>query len=122
MKTVALVACTMVVVGGLTLAKAQSGAQTVTGYLVDVMCATEHSDEGAAYAQKHDKSCLLMDSCVKSGYTVVTADNKVMKLDAKGNALALDLIKKTERKDDWKVAVVGTVSGETIAVSSLTLQ
>ena len=63
-----------------------------------------------------------MDGCVKSGYSLVTADKKVLKFDAKGNELALDLIKKIDRDKDWTVAVNGTVSGDTIAVASLQLQ
>jgi hypothetical protein len=47
-----------------------------------------------------------MDECVKSGYTLATADKKVLKLDAKGNQLALDLIKKTDRDKDSTVAVM----------------
>lgn len=110
------------IVLGAALAGAQSGRETVSGYLVDQMCALEHAHEGEAYAQKHDKKCLLMESCIKSGYSVITADGKVVKFDAKGSAMALELIKKTERTADWKVEVAGTVSGDTIAVASLTLQ
>jgi hypothetical protein len=101
---------------------AQAGTQTVTGHLVDVMCATKHAGEGAKYGATHDKSCLLMDGCVKSGYSVLTADNKVVKLDAKGSAMALELIRKTAREKDWKVTVNGSLAGDTIVVSSLTLQ
>jgi len=53
---------------------------------------------------------------------VLTADNAVVKRDKKGNALALDLIKGTDKKDDWKVEVAGSVSGDTIAVASLRLK
>ena len=90
--------------------------------IMDVACATEHAAEGPAAAAKHDKSCLLMGPCVKSGYSVITAENKMLKLDAKGNQLALALIKASDKKADWKVAVVGTVSGDSIAVDSLKLR
>jgi hypothetical protein len=96
--------------------------QTIRGHLVDVMCATEHAKEGAAYGAKHDKKCLLMDGCVKSGYSVLTAEGRVVKLDAKGSAMALELIKKTSREADWRVTVAGNVSGDIITVSTLTLQ
>lgn len=97
---------------------AQGQAQSLKGHLVDVMCASKHATE-ADYIAKHDKKCLLMDGCVKSGYSLVTADGKVLKLDAKGNQLALDLIKKTDRASNWTVGVNGTVSGDTITVASI---
>ncbi|MGE0705126.1 MAG: hypothetical protein AB7P22_14435 [Vicinamibacterales bacterium] len=103
-------------------ANGQSSPQTITGYLVDVMCATGHASEGAAFGAKHDKACLLMDSCVKSGYSVLTAENKVVKLDPKGNELALALIKGTDRENDWRVSVTGTVTNDTITVTTLSLQ
>ncbi|MGD9935050.1 MAG: hypothetical protein AB7T37_15245 [Dehalococcoidia bacterium] len=111
------------VVAGLavgSVAQAQQ-TQTVKGHLVDVMCATKHATE-ADYIAKHDKTCLLMEGCVKSGYSVVTADGKVLKLDAKGSQQALALIKKTERTSAWTVAVNGTMSGDTITVASIQLQ
>jgi hypothetical protein len=110
----------MLVIVGLAVGGAAQ-AQTMKGHLVDVMCATKHATE-ADYIAKHDKKCLLMEGCVKSGYSLVTADGKVLKLDAKGTQLALDLIKKTERESNWTVAVNGSVSGDTIAVSSIQLQ
>lgn len=100
---------------------AQAQNQTVRGHLLDVMCATKHAHEAAAYAPTHDKTCLLMDGCVKSGYSVLTADGKVLKMDQKGTAMALDLIKKTDREKDWKVTVTGAVSNDTITVTKLTL-
>jgi len=99
----------------------QAQAQTLKGHLMDIACSSHHATE-AGYAEKHDKKCLLMDACVKSGYSLVTADKKVLKFDAKGNQLAIDLIKKTDRDKDWTVAVNGTVSADTIAVTSIQLQ
>ncbi len=63
-----------------------------------------------------------MEGCVKSGYSLVTAEGKVLKLDAKGSQLALDLIKKTDRESNWAVAVNGSVAGDTLTVSSIQLQ
>jgi hypothetical protein len=110
----ALVASTVLVNG--------QAPSATTGHLVDVMCAGEHAEEGAAFGAKHDKSCLLMDSCVKSGYAVLTADNRVVKLDGQGNTMALELIKKTDKQNDWRVSVEGPVSNGVIAVSKITLQ
>jgi hypothetical protein len=122
MRMLGIAAGTLLVVVGLAVVGAAQGqTQTMKGHLVDVMCATKHATE-AGYIAKHDKKCLLMEGCVKSGYSLVTADGKVLKLDAKGTELALDLIKKTDRESNWTVAVNGRVSGDTIAVSSIQLQ
>jgi hypothetical protein len=95
--------------------------QKISGYLVDAVCAGHHATE-AGYAANHDKKCNLMDVCVKSGYSVITADQKVLKFDTKGNEQALALIKATDKDKDWKVVVTGKVEGQTIAVTSLAVE
>jgi hypothetical protein len=117
------IAAAILVVAGFAVGGAAQAQQTqaMKGHLVDVMCATKHAAEGD-YIAKHDKKCLLMEGCVKSGYSLVTAEGKVLKLDAKGSQLALDLIKKTDRESNWAVAVNGSVSGDTLTVSSIQLQ
>ena len=90
----------------------------IKGTLMDIACSSHHATE-AGYTESHDKKCLLMDGCVKSGYSLVTADKKVLKFDAKGNQMALDLIKKTDHDKDWKVSVMGKVTGDTIAVTDI---
>jgi hypothetical protein len=119
-------AMAVVAVAGLSfqIVSAQSARapQTFKGHLVDVMCGTHHANEGAAYGEKHDKKCLLMEDCVKSGYALLTADNQVLKFDSKGSDLALALIKKTERDKDWRVTVTGTLSNGTIVVTGLSLE
>lgn len=110
----------------LSLAVATAGAQskaqtqTIKGHLIDVSCGTE-KDANATTAAKHDKPCLEMDDCVKSGYGVMTADNKFYKFDTAGNQNARKMIKATDKGADWRVTVVGTVAGDNIAVQTLTL-
>jgi hypothetical protein len=97
----------------------QSSTQKISGHLVDVTCAGDHAAE-PGYIEKHDKACNL--SCGKSGgFSLVTADRKVLKFDQKGNEQALALIKATDKVRDWKVVVTGTPSGESIAVSSIAM-
>jgi hypothetical protein len=120
MKKWAGVSLTLLVLAGFTVSGAAQG-ETLKGTLMDVACSSHHASE-AGYTESHDKKCLLMDACVKSGYSLVTADKKVLKFDAKGNDMALALIKKTEREKDWKVSVAGTVTGDTITVSSISMQ
>lgn len=95
--------------------------QPLRGTLMDNACSSHHATE-AGYTESHDKKCLLMDACVKSGYSLVTPDKKVLKFDAKGNDMALALIKSTDRDKDWKVTVDGRVSGDTIAVTNIKMQ
>ena len=103
--------------------KPASQKQTIQGHLVDVACATENAQKPkAGFAEKHDKDCLTMPDCVETGYSVLTADNKVIKFDKQGNEQAKKLIAETNKKADWKIAVTGTVNGDTIAVDSLKLQ
>jgi hypothetical protein len=99
-----------------------AAADTIKGTLMDVSCATGDDADSAAAVAKHDKACLLMAPCVKSGYAVVTSDLKVYKFDGKGNQEASKLIAATDKKDDWKITVTGTLNGDMIAVANLALQ
>jgi hypothetical protein len=99
---------------------AQDG-QKIHGYLVDAVCAGNHAKE-PGYAANHDKKCNLMDVCVKSGFSLITPDQRVLKFDAKGNEQALALLKATDKDKDWKVVVTGKSDGQTIAVTSIALE
>ena len=99
---------------------AQDG-QKVHGYLVDAICAKNHAKE-AGYGANHTKKCSLMDVCARSGFSLITDDQKVFQFDAKGNEEALNLLKLTERDKDWKVVVTGKLEGQTIAVTSIALE
>ncbi len=103
--------------------KPAGNSQQVSGYLVDISCATENMKKpDPKFPATHDKSCLQMDECAKSGYAVLTSDNKIIKFDAKGNEEAQKLLKTTNKDKDWKVTVNGPVEGDSIAVNSLMLQ
>ncbi len=94
----------------------------VSGYLVDIMCSSEHASEGEAFGAKHSKECLQMADCEKSGYAVLTADKKVIKFDAKGNEEAKKAIAASAKEKDFKVTVTGAVEGDSIAVASLQIE
>lgn len=103
------------------LSLAAQDEQKVHGYLVDAICARNHAAE-PGYGANHQKKCSLMDVCARSGFSVITAEQKVLKFDANGNEQALSLIKATDKDKDWKVVVTGKVEGDTIAVTSLALE
>ena len=119
MKQLAMVLVLGLVAAG--AAYAAQGQETVNGHLIDLRCAAQHAGE-AGFAANHNKECLLMDKCVKSGYGVLTADNKLIKFDNQGNREALKLIKATDKDKDWKVTVTGKVTGDQIVVASIALQ
>src|ERR1700754_4678355 len=96
--------------------------QKIHGYLVDTICAQSKAAKKPGYAANHDKKCHLMPECIKSGYSLMTADEKVFNFDASGNEQALTLIKATDRDKDWKVVVSGKINGDTIAVTSIALE
>jgi hypothetical protein len=98
---------------------AQEKTVTITGNLMDNACAESAKDLGAK-AKNHSTSCALMDGCEKTGYAVYATDNKLYKLDDKGNDSAADLLKNTKTKNGVKVSVEGTLNGNTIKVTKLT--
>ena len=100
---------------------AQDKSVTLTGYLVDNACAENHATDKAfaAWVKTHGTSCAMMDSCEKSGYAVF-ADDKLYKLDEKGNDSAAELLKNTKSKKGLHVKVEGTVDGDTLKVTKLT--
>ena len=98
-----------------------SFAETVEGILIDNMCSGMVQKKGVDAAKGHTKECALMDNCKASGYAVVTADGKLIKLDAKGNQMAVKALEGSSKNDNITVKVDGKVSGDSIAVSSLDL-
>jgi hypothetical protein len=60
-------------------------------------------------------------ACEKSGFGVLTADKKFLKVDADGNAKMLEALKGSDRTDHLRVNVSGDVEGDTIKVTSVKL-
>jgi hypothetical protein len=83
--------------------------------VVDVAC----SKKVAADADSHTRDCALM--CEKSGFAIVTADKKILKFDASGNAKVLEQMKSSDKADHLRVNVTGDVDGDTIKVASVKL-
>jgi hypothetical protein len=95
----------------------------LTGYVVDVMCATQHtkdkSETAMKFAAEHTKECALMEECVKSGYGIFT-DGKWYAFDDKGNQLAKAIVGKTSKKENIKVIVEGIKHNDKVLVEKLT--
>jgi hypothetical protein len=101
--------------------KAPAAEVTVKGYLVDIACGVEEGSR-PDFGIKHSKDCLQMPECEKSGYGVLTPDNKVIRFDYPGNERAKKFIAELKKNNDIKVAVTGTVNGEMMTVNKLELQ
>ena len=91
----------------------------VSGYLIDNACAGSAKGDLATRAKGHTVSCALMDSCEKSGYSVVTDDNKRYKLNEKGEGMAAELLKNTKTTKGVKVALEGNYNGSEVDVTKL---
>jgi hypothetical protein len=95
----------------------------LTGYVVDVVCAADHTkdnpEDATKFASEHTKECALMEECVKSGYGIF-ADGQWYPFDAKGNTLAKALFEKSAKKDHIKVTVEGMKHEGKIIVEKLT--
>lgn len=94
---------------------------TVKGYLVDLACAKEDGSK-PGFGAKHDKDCLQMPDCQKSGYGVLTSDNKVVKFDKAGNEQAKNFLSASKKTKDFRVNVTGNVKGDTMTVQKIELQ
>ncbi len=95
---------------------AEGNKVTLTGYLVDQMCAGEMKD--SAKAAEHTKQCALMDHCADSGFGVF-ADGKFVKFDAEGSKKAKALVEKSVKEKGLVVIAEGTLSNGTLTVASL---
>jgi hypothetical protein len=86
--------------------------------VVDVMCSKNTSTTAAA--DKHTVSCAL--DCADGGFAVITADDKVLKLDKAGNEKMLAALKATKVVDHVRVNVSGDLDGDVLKVTEMKLQ
>jgi hypothetical protein len=101
---------------GLMATPALAATQTFNDVsVVDVAC----SKKVAATADAHTRDCALM--CEKSGFGIVTPDEKFLKFDADGNAKILAALNGSTKADHLRVNVSGDVQGDTIKVTSIKL-
>ncbi|HEY1250233.1 MAG TPA: hypothetical protein VGH97_03535 [Thermoanaerobaculia bacterium] len=83
--------------------------------LIDSQCV----DKVKSNPDKHTVKCAL--SCEDGGYGILTTDGKYLKFDADGNKKASAALQATKKTDHVRATVEGTVSGDQIKVSTLTL-
>lgn len=93
---------------------------TIKGYLIDNACSARFTGDGAVEKAKgHTVKCSLMPPCTASGFSVMTAEGKLYKLDDEGNKKAKELLGKTKAEKGVTVSVEGSVEGDKIMVKSI---
>ena len=83
--------------------------------LIDSQCV----DKAKANPDKHTVKCAL--NCEDGGYGILTADGKFLKFDDAGNKKAVAALQATKKTDRLRATVEGTVAGDELKVSSLSL-
>ncbi len=89
---------------------------TLKGTLIDNMCAGKHKDDIAAEIKTHPKTCLLKESCAKTGYSLYS-DGKIYHIAKQSQSKVQDFLK--EAKNDIQVSVEGDLKDGTIAVEEI---
>lgn len=73
-----------------------------------------------ANPDSHTRECLMQ--CAKNGIGIIDADGKYLKLDKAGNTQAMELLKKSEKKDSVRADITGELKGGTISVKTISLK
>ena len=93
------------------------------GVIVDKNCATgkvpKQGGDLQTAAANETKGCILMASCVNSGLGVYSG-GKYYQFDAKGNELGKAALEKSKKDKGAKFKVTGKVTGDRMAVESIT--
>jgi hypothetical protein len=112
---------TILLLFAVVLIYAQKKEVKLTGNLIDNACASHHVNDKdfGDRVKNHTTSCALMPDCKGAGFAVYS-DGKLYKLDEAGNKMVLEILEDTKTEKGLRVAVEGTLEGDTIHVSKLT--
>jgi hypothetical protein len=107
----------------ITFTMAANKAEPVTstsGILIDQACGAKmmDKDDPEKAAAGHTKECATKESCEKSGYAVISGKH-MYKFNEKGNVLAKEFLKKTDKESDLRVRVDGAIKGDEILVDGI---
>ena len=109
-------ACFAVLASVLTL-PVVAAAETWKGVpVIDTQCLSRVKDK----PDTHTTKCALQ--CSKEGYGLLTPDGAYLKFDAAGNEKTIAALKGTKKADHLRATVVGDKEGETIKVSSISIE
>lgn len=84
--------------------------------VVDTHCVSDVK----ADPDKHTKACALQ--CVKGGYGLLAPDGTYLKFDDAGNEKTVAALKATKREDRLRATVEGVRAGDTIKVTSISIE
>ena len=100
----------------------QTKSYSTIGYLVDRMCGEKmvmaDIKKSDAKAARHTKECALDDACSAEGYGLVSG-GKFYTFDVSGNIKAKEYFKATQKENNIKVEVIGTINEKKLTVESI---
>lgn len=111
---------TLVLFAVMTASAQDTKTVTLTGYVVDQMCAGGMAKKANVMqkAAAHTRDCSLEESCSAEGYGIFS-DGKYYKFDEKGSATAKVLIEKSKRSKELYFEASGVLDNGTLTVASL---
>jgi len=112
MKTIAKLGVVLCIAAGV------SYADSWTGKLLDAPCHDRSLQPGQAKSSAD--SCAA--TATTSAFAIQTADGKVFKLDASGNAKAATILRGNPDSKEPSVTVSGSMDGQTVKVDSIDLK
>lgn len=108
---------TLALLSGVLLVPGLAGAETFTNVsVVDNNC----SRRVASSPDSHTRECAI--KCAKSGFGIITSDNRYLRFDEKGNQEILSQLKSSDKNDHLRVNVDGDVQGDTLHIRTVTLE
>ena len=107
----------MTLAGFLALPLAAAAAETWKNVsVIDTLCLSKFK----ADPDRHTTQCALQ--CVKGGYGLIDAAGTYLKFDAVGNEKTVAALKATKKTDHLRATVVGDKEGDTIKVTSVSIE
>jgi hypothetical protein len=111
------IAAIVMLIAGVAFAGIEGKDLTLTGYIVDNVCARKYA-VSVELLKEHTVACALARPCVKSGYAFYS-DGKLYKLDKDGNTKAEALLRNTSSRTGPQVKIEGSLDGDTLKVKSI---
>lgn len=90
------------------------------GVIIDIKCAQDILKHGRQIVKKR-RECSLSKHYSRTGYGIITDDQKFFRFDDAGNKRALELLKNSSDRDNVKVVIAGDIDGRTIKVANMSL-
>ncbi|HKY31015.1 MAG TPA: hypothetical protein VJV23_00660 [Candidatus Polarisedimenticolia bacterium] len=107
----------MLVIAGLLAFPLGAAAETWKDVpVIDTLCVAKVKAE----PDKHTRQCALQ--CAKGGYGLLTPEGAYLTFDAAGNEKTLAALKATKKADHLRATVTGERNGESITVTSISIE